>query len=254
MNIKGQAALVTGGASGMGADVGRMLIEAGARVTLLDMNQAGLRESADAIGCNFQVCDVSDAASAERAIESAACENDAARILVNCAGIAPAQRIVGRDGPSPLENFKRVIDINLVGTFNMMRIAAARMMQLEPLDDVGERGVVINTASVAAFEGQIGQSAYASSKGGVVSLGIVAAREFASKGIRVMTIAPGLIGTPMLTGMPQEVQDSLASQVPFPSRFGRPDEFSSLVKHICENQMLNGDVMRLDGAIRMAPR
>ena len=238
----------------MGADVGRALREAGAKVTLLDINEESLIDISAEIGCSYAVCDVSNEESAQRAIDHAQAENGTARILVNCAGVAPAQRIVGREGPSPLENFKRVIDINLVGTYNMLRLAAARMFELGPLDDIGERGVIINTASVAAFEGQIGQSAYASSKGGVVALGLVAAREFASMGIRVMTIAPGLIGTPMLTGMPQEVQDSLAEQVPFPSRFGRPDEFSSLVKYICENQMLNGDVIRLDGAIRMAPR
>ena len=254
MEISGNAALVTGGASGMGADVGRALQEAGAKVTLLDMNENALMAIAQATGCHAQVCDVSSDESAQAAITAAESVNGVARILVNCAGVAPASRIVGREGPQALADFKRVIDINLVGTFNMLRLAAARMMEQTPLDEVGERGVIINTASVAAFEGQIGQAAYASSKGGVVSLGLVAAREFASKGIRVMTIAPGLIGTPMLTGMPQEVQDSLASQVPFPSRFGRPDEYSALVKHICENQMLNGDVIRLDGAIRMAPR
>ncbi len=254
LDISGQSALVTGGASGLGADVGRALLAAGAKVTLLDTNRQALQTVADQLECSAEVCDVSDADSAQSAIARAEQQNGAARILVNCAGIAPAQRIVGREGPSPLENFKRVIDINLVGTYNMMRLAAAQMMGLEPLDDVGERGVVVNTASVAAFEGQIGQSAYSASKGGVVSLGLVAAREFASMGIRVMTIAPGMIGTPMLSGLPREVQESLASQVPFPSRFGRPEEFSALLVHICENQMLNGEVIRLDGAIRMAPR
>ena len=252
MNISGQSALVTGGASGMGADVGRMLVAAGASVTLLDIDRSSLLAAAQQLGCAAEVCDVSDADSALYAIEQASYVNGTARILVNCAGIAPAQRIVDRDGPSPLESFKRVININLVGTYNMLRLAAAQMMRQSPLDEIGERGVIINTASVAAFEGQIGQSAYSASKGGVVSLGLVAAREFASVGIRIMTIAPGLISTPMLTGMPQEVQDSLASQVPFPSRFGRPDEFSALVQHICENQLLNGEVIRLDGAIRMA--
>ncbi len=254
MEISGQSALVTGGASGIGADVGRALLAEGASVTLLDTNEQALQALAGQLGCSAQVCDVSDPDSAQRAITEAGQRNGVARILVNCAGIAPAQRIVGREGPSPLENFKRVIDVNLIGTYNMMRLAAAQMMDLEPLDDVGERGVIVNTASVAAFEGQVGQSAYSASKGGVVSLGLVAAREFASMGIRVMTIAPGMIGTPMLSGMPQDVQDSLASQVPFPPRFGRPDEFSALLVHICKNQMLNGEVIRLDGAIRMAPR
>ncbi len=254
MDINGQSALVTGGASGIGMDVGRALLAAGVKVTLLDINTGALQTVADQLGCASAVCDVADATSARQAIAQASGVNGVARILVNCAGIAPAQRIVGREGPSSLENFKRVIDINLVGTYNMLRLAAAQMMEQTPLDDAGERGVIINTASVAAFEGQIGQSAYSASKGGVVSLGLVAAREFASKGIRVMTVAPGLIGTPMLTGMPQEVQDSLASQVPFPSRFGRADEFSALVTHICENQLLNGEVIRLDGAIRMGPK
>lgn len=254
MDINGQSALVTGGASGIGMDVGRALLAAGVKVTLLDINTGALQTVADQLGCASAVCDVADATSARQAIAQASGVNGVARILVNCAGIAPAQRIVGREGPSSLENFKRVIDINLVGTYNMLRLAAAQMMEQTPLDDAGERGVIINTASVAAFEGQIGQSAYSASKGGIVSLGLVAAREFASKGIRVMTVAPGLIGTPMLTGMPQEVQDSLASQVPFPSRFGRADEFSALVTHICENQLLNGEVIRLDGAIRMGPK
>jgi len=225
LDISGQSALVTGGASGLGADVGRRLLAAGAVVTLLDTNQRALLSVADQLDCSAAVCDVSDADSAQSAITQAKLQNGVARILVNCAGIAPAQRIVGREGPSPLENFKSVIDINLIGTYNMMRLAAAQMMELEPLDDVGERGVIVNTASVAAFEGQIGQSAYSASKGGVVSLGLVAAREFASMGIRVMTIAPGMISTPMLTGMPLEVQESLASQVPFPSRFGGPMSF-----------------------------
>ncbi|MEM7292528.1 MAG: SDR family oxidoreductase [Pseudomonadota bacterium] len=254
MELAGIAALVTGGASGIGAGVGRVLTAAGVNVTLLDVNEEALASVADAAGCGFQVCDVTSEGSVTSAIEAAEVERGVARLLVNCAGVAIGQRIVGRDGPTPLDDFKRVIDINLSGTYNVMRLAAARMMEQAPLDDVGERGVVINTASVAAFEGQIGQSAYIASKGGVVSLGLVAAREFAGVGIRVMTIAPGLIATPMLTGMPQEIQDSLASQVPFPSRFGQPEEYAHLVMHICANQMLNGEVIRLDGAIRMGPR
>jgi len=254
MQLEGHAAIITGGGSGMGAATACALAEAGMRVALFDMNLDAAQAVASEIGGLAVQCDVADAASAEAAVASAAEAHGAARVAVNCAGIAPAQKIVGRDGPSPLEDFRRVIEVNLIGSYNILRLAAAGMMSLDPLDEVGERGVIVNTASVAAFEGQIGQSAYAASKGGVVALNIVAAREFASRGIRVMTIAPGLIGTPMLLGFPQGVQDSLAAQVPFPSRFGRPEEYADLVKHICHNQMLNGEVIRMDGAIRMAPR
>ncbi len=253
MQINGQAAIVTGGASGMGADTARHLAKLGAKVTVLDMNEAAVKQVAQEIGGLGLVCDVSDAASAERAFAEARAAHGPARIAVNCAGVAPAQRIVGRDGPMPLDNFRRVIEINLIGTFNILRLAAADMGTLDLLE-CGERGVIINTASVAAYEGQVGQAAYASSKGGVVALTICAARDLARSAIRVMTIAPGLIGTPMLLNMPQEVQDSLAASVPFPKRFGRPEEYARLVQHILENEMLNGDVIRLDGAIRMAPQ
>jgi NAD(P)-dependent dehydrogenase (short-subunit alcohol dehydrogenase family) len=251
MNINGHAAIVTGGASGMGAETARALAAGGAKVTVMDVNKDALEEVAGEIGGLAVECDVTSADSAESAVAEAKAAHGAARVLVNCAGIAPAKRIVGRDGPMPLEDFTRVINVNLVGTFNMMRLVAADLYAEEPLDEIGERGVIVSTASVAAFEGQIGQAAYSASKGGIVSLTIQAARDLSGKGIRVMTIAPGFIATPMLLGMPQEVQDSLAQQTPFPKRFGRADEYSSLVMHIVGNQMLNGDVIRLDGAARM---
>ncbi len=250
MDLQGQAALVTGGGSGLGAETARHLARAGAKVAVLDVNMEGARAVAEEIGGLALDCDVSDAASAEAAVAAAREAHGAARVLVNCAGIAPAARIVGRNGPMALDDFKRVIDVNLVGTFNLMRLAAADMLALDPLED-DERGVIVSTASVAAFEGQIGQAAYAASKGGVVGLMLPAAREFARSGIRVMVIAPGLIGTPLLLNMPEEIQASLAAQVPFPHRFGRPDEYARLVLHIVDNVMLNGDVIRLDGAMRM---
>ncbi|MBP2312896.1 SDR family NAD(P)-dependent oxidoreductase [Azospirillum soli] len=253
MQINGQAAIVTGGGSGMGAETARHLAKLGAKVTVLDMNEAAVKEVAQEIGGLGLVCDVSNADSAEKAFAEARAAHGPVRIAVNCAGVAPAKRIVGRDGPMPLDDFRRVIEVNLIGTFNILRLAAAEMGALDPLAS-GERGVIVNTASVAAYEGQIGQAAYASSKGGVVALTICAARDLARSAIRVMTIAPGLIGTPMLLNMPQEVQDSLAASVPFPKRFGRPEEYARLVQHILENEMLNGDVIRLDGAIRMAPQ
>ncbi|WP_448207039.1 SDR family NAD(P)-dependent oxidoreductase [Azospirillum sp. sgz302134] len=253
MQINGQAAIVTGGASGMGAETARHLAKLGAKVTVLDMNEAAVKQVAQEIGGLGLLCDVSNAESAEKAVAEARAAHGPARVLVNCAGVAPAKRIVGRDGPMPLDDFRKVIEVNLIGTFNMLRLAAADMGKLDALES-GERGVIVSTASVAAYEGQIGQAAYASSKGGIVALTICAARDLARSGIRVMTIAPGLIGTPMLLNMPQEVQDSLAASVPFPKRFGRPEEYARLVQHILENEMLNGDVIRLDGAIRMAPQ
>jgi NAD(P)-dependent dehydrogenase (short-subunit alcohol dehydrogenase family) len=218
---------------------------------VMDLNEEELNKVAKDIGGLAVQCDVASADSAEAAVARAKAAHGAARVLVNCAGIAPAKRIVGREGAMPLDDFSKVINVNLVGTFNLMRLVAADLYGEEPLDDIGERGVIINTASVAAYEGQIGQAAYSASKGGIVSLTITAARDLSGKGIRVMTIAPGFIATPMLLGMPQEVQDSLAQQTPFPKRFGRADEYSGLVMHIVENQMLNGDVIRLDGAARM---
>jgi NAD(P)-dependent dehydrogenase (short-subunit alcohol dehydrogenase family) len=253
MEIKGQAAIVTGAASGLGAATARALAAAGARVAVLDVNDKAAAEVAAEIKGVAVNCDVSDSASAEAAIKKAAAAHGPARVLVNCAGIGPAKRIVGRDGPMPLADYERVIKINLIGTFNMLRLAGAAMQPLQPFAD-GERGVIVSTASVAAFEGQIGQSAYASSKGGVAALTMPAAREFAQFGIRVLAIAPGIFGTPMLRALPQEAQDSLGASVPFPKRLGEPKEFAALVMHIVANGYLNGEVIRLDGALRMAPR
>ena len=254
MQIAGITAMVTGAGSGMGKATARFLAQEGASVALLDLNVDAAHEVASEIGGEAFACDVADATGAEQAVANAVDSMGMPRLLVNCAGIATGQRTVGRDGPMPLEDFKRVIDINLVGTFNMIRLAAARMFELDAVSDSGERGVIVNTASVAGFEGQIGQAAYSASKGGVIALTLQSAREFASKGIRVMTIAPGLIDTPMLRGMSDEVRESLSSQVPFPKRFGQPEEYARLVGHIIENEMLNGDVIRLDGAIRLQPR
>jgi NAD(P)-dependent dehydrogenase (short-subunit alcohol dehydrogenase family) len=253
MLIKGHAAIVTGGGSGLGAPTARALAGAGAKVALLDINDKAAGAVASEIGGLAVHCNVADAASAETAIGKARAAHGAARILINCAGIGPAARIVGRDGPMALDAFRQVIEINLIGSFNLMRLAAADMIGLEPLPD-GERGIIISTASVAAYEGQIGQAAYSASKGGIVALTMPAAREFARSGIRVNTIAPGLFATPLLLGMPQPVQDSLAASVPFPSRFGAPEEYAKLVLHIVDNAMLNGETIRLDGALRMAPK
>jgi NAD(P)-dependent dehydrogenase (short-subunit alcohol dehydrogenase family) len=252
VNLSGVAAIVTGGASGLGAETARTLARAGANVAVLDLNVEKANAVASEIGGLAMPCDVSSAASAEAAVAAAREKHGAARVLVNCAGIGPAKRIVGKDGPMPLEDFVKVIHVNLIGTFNMMRLAAADMSKLEPIGE--ERGVIISTASVAAFEGQVGQAAYSASKGGVAALTMPAAREFAQFGIRVMAIAPGIILTPMLTSLPQEVQQSLGASVPFPKRLGRPAEFAALVQHIVENGYLNGEVIRLDGALRMPPR
>lgn len=254
MNISGHAAIVTGAASGMGSQTAQALSSAGAKVALMDVQLDKLEEIAKDIDGVAIECDVTSANSAETAVAQAKQAHGAARVLVNCAGIAPAKRIVGRDGPMPLDDFKKVVDVNLIGSFNMMRLVAADLYAEEALDDMGERGVIVNTASVAAFEGQIGQAAYSASKGGIVALTIQAARDLSGKGIRVITIAPGFIATPMLLGMPEEVQESLAQQAPFPKRFGRPEEYSKLVLHVIDNQMINGEVIRLDGAARMQPR
>ena len=253
MKLSGHAALVTGGASGLGAATARALAGAGAKVAVLDVNAEAAAAVAKEIGGIALSCDVADAKSAEDAVAKAKAAHGAARVLVNCAGIGPAQRIVGREGPMPLDAFKRVIDINLIGSFNLMRLAAADMTGLPALED-GERGVIVSTASVAAYEGQIGQAAYSASKGGIVALTLPAAREFARSGIRVNAIAPGLFATPLLLGMPQNVQDGLAQSVPFPTRFGKPEEYAALVLHIVDNVMINGEVIRLDGAIRMQPK
>ena len=254
MEIDGKAALVTGGGSGLGAATGRMLAQRGARVALLDMDLDAAQAQARSLGGLAIACDVTDALQAEKAVAAARAEHGAAAILVNCAGIAPAARVVGREGPMPLEDFDKVIRVNLVGTFNLLRLAAADMTALEPEEDSGERGVIVNTASVSAFDGQIGQAAYSASKAGVAGMTLPIARELARFGVRVMTIAPGLMSTPMLHGMPEAVQESLGAQVPFPARLGRPEEYASLVAQIVDNAMLNGEVIRLDGAIRLQPK
>ena len=253
MDIKGHAAVVTGGASGLGAATAEELARAGAKVACLDVNLDGARAVAERIGGCAVQCDVTDGEQAAAALAQARDQHGAARILINCAGVGPAKRIVGRDGPMPLADFERVIAINLIGTFNMMRLAAADMQNLSPLADE-ERGVIISAASVAAFEGQIGQAAYSASKGGVAALTMPAAREFAQFGIRVNAIAPGIFHTPMLMALPEEAKKSLAAAVPFPKLLGRPDQFASLARHIIENTYINGEVIRLDGALRMAPR
>lgn len=253
MDVTGVSAIVTGAASGLGMATGRALAAAGARVALLDLDEAAAGAVAVEIGGLAIACDVAGAASAEAAVARAAQAHGPARILINCAGIAPAARIVGRNGPADLSLFAKVIEVNLIGSFNMMRLVAAGALGLDPLEG-GERGVMISTASVAAYEGQIGQAAYAASKAGIVGLTLPAARELAPSGIRVCAIAPGIFETPMLRGLPQEVQDSLGAAVPFPSRLGRPSEFAMLAMAIIANPMLNGEVIRLDGALRMQPK
>jgi NAD(P)-dependent dehydrogenase (short-subunit alcohol dehydrogenase family) len=253
MQLEGLSALVTGGGSGLGAATVEALARAGCRVAVADINVANAEAVAARIGGIAVACDVTDAASAEAAVAQAASAHGAARILVNCAGIGTPGRIVGRDGPLPLENFSRVINVNLIGTFNMLRLAATAMSKLDPLED-GERGVIVNTASVAAYEGQIGQAAYAASKAGVVGLTLPAARELARFGIRVVTIAPGLFVTPMLSVLPPDIQQTLGSAIPYPSRLGQPSEYADLVLHIATNRFLNGETIRLDGALRMAPK
>ncbi len=253
MDVRGQAAIVTGGGSGLGAATAIRLAEAGARVAVLDVNMGAAQAVADETGGLAVACDVADTGSAAAALAVAREAYGAARILVNCAGIGTAKRILGRDGPMPLGEFERVIRVNLIGSFNMMRLASADMAQLEPMGD-GERGIIVSTASVAAFEGQIGQAAYSASKGGVAALTLPAARELAQFGIRVLAIAPGLFLTPMLKGLPEDVQVSLGQSIPFPKRLGKPEEYAALVLHLCENLSLNGEVIRLDGALRLPPR
>ena len=253
MQLKGVAALVTGGGSGLGAATARALAKSGAKVAVLDINEGNAQKIAAEIGGVAVACDVADAKSGEAAVAKARAAHGPARVLINCAGIGIGQRIVGREGPHPLDQFARVINVNLIGSFNLMRLAAVDMQKLEPLGD-GERGVVISTASVAAFEGQIGQAAYSASKGGIVALTMPAAREFAASGIRVNTIAPGLFATPLMASLPPQVQESLGKSVPFPQRLGKPEEYAELVLAIIANPMINGETIRLDGALRMQPK
>ena len=253
MNIQGQAAIITGGASGLGGATASRLAAAGAKVTILDLNEGLGIDKAKEIGGHFVKVNVTDEAAVDAALAEAEGLNGKARILVNCAGIGPPAKVIARDGSAlPLKDFNTIIQVNLLGSFNVLSKFAARLHTADPLGE--ERGVIINTASVAAFDGQIGQAAYAASKGGIVGMTLPIARELARFGIRIVTIAPGLFLTPLMGSLPKEAQDSLGAQVPHPSRLGDPDEYAALVEHIVANPMLNGEVIRLDGAIRMAPR
>ncbi len=252
MDITGKVFIVTGGASGLGEGTARMLAGLGGQVVVADVQAERGAEIAKELGGVFVRCDVSQEADAQAAVDAAVALGKLMG-LVNCAGIAPAVKTVGKDGAHPLAVFSKTITVNLIGSFNMIRLAAAAMSKNAP-EATGERGVLISTASVAAYDGQIGQAAYAASKGGIVGMTLPIARDLARNGIRNMTIAPGIFGTPMLFGMPKEVQDALAAGVPFPSRLGTPEDYAKLVRHIFENDMLNGEVIRLDGAIRLAPK
>jgi NAD(P)-dependent dehydrogenase (short-subunit alcohol dehydrogenase family) len=243
---------VTGGGSGLGRATAEALAAKGARVAVFDLNPAAAEAAAKEIGGAAIVGDVADESSASKAIAKAEAAHGAARVLVNCAGIGVAKRVVGREGPHPLADFDKVIRVNLIGTFNMIRLASAAMGKLEPIE--GERGVIISTASIAAYDGQIGQAAYSASKGGVVAMTLPIARELAQMGVRVNAIAPGIFLTPMLLGLSQSAQDSLGAAVPFPQRLGQPAEFAALAVHIAENGYINGETIRIDGALRMAPR
>lgn len=254
MQIEGSGALVSGGASGLGEATVRRLHEAGAKVVIADVNPEKGEALASELGIEFVQCDVREEDQVQAAVDKAAGAEGGLRIAVSCAGTGIPVKVASSKGPHPLDAFKVIIDINLIGTFNVMRLSAFRMLSDNAPDDEGERGVLINTASVAAFEGQVGQIAYSASKGGVVGMTIPAARDLADKGIRVNTIAPGLFDTPLLGALPQEQRDALGAQVPFPSRLGRPAEYGQLVESIVENPMLNGETIRLDGAIRMSPR
>lgn len=254
MEIDGSVFIVTGGSSGLGAACVQRLVGAGAQVIIADIQEeAGEQLAAEMEGsARFVRTDVTDAESVQAAVAQAQ-ESGPLRGVIQCAGIAIAAKVVGREGPHELEPFRKVVEVNLIGTFNVIRLAAAAMIGTEPLAG-GERGVIVNTASVAAFEGQIGQAAYSASKGGVVGMTLPIARELARHGIRVATIAPGIFDTPMLAGLPEKARQSLGEQVPFPSRLGAPEEYAALAQHIIENPMLNGEIIRLDGALRMAPR
>jgi NAD(P)-dependent dehydrogenase (short-subunit alcohol dehydrogenase family) len=254
VELRGRTVLVTGGGSGLGAATAGMVVEHGGSVVVADVDSERGERVAGELGerARFVATDVTDEASVRAAVAAAA-ETGGLHVAVSCAGIAPAERVLGREGPHSLARFVTAVQVNLVGTFNVTRLAAEVMVANEPLDD-GERGVIVNTASVAAFDGQIGQAAYSASKAGVAGMTLPIARELARHGIRVLAIAPGIFDTPMLAAMPDQVRASLGAQVPFPSRLGHPTEYAALVRHIIENRMLNGEVIRLDGAIRMAPR
>ena len=255
MQIENKVFIVTGGASGLGAATAEMLVKAGARVMLVDMNADAVAAQARTLGAQASsvVADISQSEAAQAAVDATVAQFGGVNGLINCAGIVRGEKILGKKGPHALDSFSQVINVNLIGSFNMLRLAAAAMAET-PADAEGERGVIINTASVAAFDGQIGQAAYAASKGAIASLTLPAARELARYGVRVMTIAPGIFETPMMAGMTPEVRESLAAGVPFPARLGKPAEYASLVRHIIENSMLNGEVIRLDGALRMAAK
>jgi NAD(P)-dependent dehydrogenase (short-subunit alcohol dehydrogenase family) len=255
MHLSGRTVMVTGGASGLGLATVEMVVAAGGRAVIVDVNEGTGTAAAERLGdaVRFVKTDVTGDADMQRAVDRAVREYGAVHGLVCAAGIAVAERVLPKDGVLPLNRFTRVVDVNLVGTFNAVRLAAAAMAANAP-NEAGERGVIVTTASVAAFDGQIGQAAYAASKGGIVAMTLPLAREFARMGVRVMTIAPGTFDTPLLAGLPEAARQSLAQQVPFPSRLGRPPEYAALVRHIFENEMLNGEVIRLDGAIRMAPK
>ncbi|HEY4369185.1 MAG TPA: SDR family NAD(P)-dependent oxidoreductase [Steroidobacteraceae bacterium] len=255
MKLNEIRAVITGGASGLGNAVATRLVKAGAQVTLIDVNQAAAEAAAKALGsaARFEIVDVSNEAAVTAGIASAVSAMGGLNLAVNCAGIGAPRRLVNKEGPMPGDLFRKVIEVNLVGTLLISKTAAAAMQNNTPNED-GERGVIIMTASVAAFDGQIGQVPYSASKGGIVGMTLPMARDLSASGVRVMTIAPGIFKTPMMAALPQEAQDSLGRQVPFPPRLGRPDEYAALVAHICENTMLNGETIRLDGAIRMAPK
>ena len=255
MELNGTAAIVTGGASGLGGASAEMLAKGGAKVTIFDLNADLGTAKARELGGYFVQVDVADEASVQAAVEAAEERHGKARILVNCAGIGAPAKVVDRDGnPQPLATFSKIVTVNLIGSFNVLSKVAARIVDAEPLGPDGERGVIINTASVAAYDGQIGQPAYAASKGGIVAMTLPIAREFARSGIRVMTIAPGIFWTPLLGSLPPEWQESLGKQIPFPSRMGKPEEYALLAQSIIANPMLNGETIRLDGAIRMAAK
>ena len=254
MDIADQPAVVTGGGSGMGAATAHALAAAGARVTVIDQDEAQAQATAEAVGGRATVCDVTDVAAMEEAFAAAADAYGPTRLAVACAGIAPAGRIIGKGGAEPADQLARVMNVNVMGSYHLLRLAAAQMARAEPVNDDGERGVIIMTASIAAWEGQIGQSAYAASKAAVIGMTLPAARELARFGIRVVSIAPGLIGTPMLLNMPETVLDGLRAATVFPKRLGGPDEFANLAVHVVENVLINGETLRLDGALRMAPR